>query len=364
MSTVGVGQERSVQVVGLNVRLWEGGTGEPLLVVHHDIGNHGWLPFYETLAERFRVIVPELPGYGRSDRPAWARHPRDLAIILQLLLDRLGIDQAVLVGLGFGGWIAAEMATMSQRRFRRLVLVGAMGIRPSEGEILDQMMVSLADYVQHGFADRETFVRLFGEQVEREQDLAWDYAREMTARIAWKPYMFSHQLPHLLGSVEVPTLIVWGRENRIVPLACCEAFARALPNARLEIVDGAGLWVDMEQPETLATAIKIGNPASWQKAVAARDESGGVIEAVTDEEIVDAYKRVSRLEGIFCEPASAASVAGVIKMQKAGLFKDGDSAVCTLTGHGLKDVDIAISVSQKPATIQANMEDVVRVLGY
>jgi pimeloyl-ACP methyl ester carboxylesterase len=77
----------------------------------------------------------------------------------------------------------------------------------------------------------------------------------MTARIAWKPYMFSHQLPHLLGGVTVPTLVVWGRENRVVPRACGEAYARALPNARLVLVDDAGLWVDLEQPETLARLI-------------------------------------------------------------------------------------------------------------
>ena len=106
------------------------------------------------------------------------------------------------------------------------------------------------------------------------------------------------------------------------------------------------------------------SPASWVQAVKAMQDSNGKIDLVTDEEIVEAYRMVAALEGIFCEPASAASVAGVIKMQKAGLFKDGESAVCTLTGHGLKDVDIAISVSQKPTTIQANMEDVVRVLGY
>jgi len=120
----------------------------------------------------------------------------------------------------------------------------------------------------------------------------------------------------------------------------------------------------VEKPKTIATAIRIGNPASWAFAVKAMQESNGKIDLVTDEEIVEAYRMIAALEGIFCEPASAASVAGVIKMQKAGLFKDGESAVCTLTGHGLKDVDIAITVSQKPATIQANMEDVVRVLGY
>ncbi|HEX9284552.1 MAG TPA: pyridoxal-phosphate dependent enzyme, partial [Nitrospirales bacterium] len=120
----------------------------------------------------------------------------------------------------------------------------------------------------------------------------------------------------------------------------------------------------VEKPKTIATAIRIGNPASWVPAVKAMQDSNGKIDLVTDEEIVEAYRMVAALEGIFCEPASAASVAGVIKMQKAGLFKEGESVVCTLTGHGLKDVDIAISVSQKPTTIQANMEDVVRVLGY
>ena len=120
----------------------------------------------------------------------------------------------------------------------------------------------------------------------------------------------------------------------------------------------------VEKPKTIATAIRIGNPASWAQAIKAVQESNGKIDLVTDEEIVEAYRMVAALEGIFCEPASAASVAGVIKMQKAGLFKGGETAVCTLTGHGLKDVDIAIAVSQKPATIQANMEDVVRVLGY
>jgi pimeloyl-ACP methyl ester carboxylesterase len=255
MNATTVGQERSVQVVGLNLQYWEGGSGEPLVAVHHDMGNNGWTEFYDTLAARFRVLVPELPGYGKSDRPAWARHPRDLAMILQLWLDKLAIDGAVLVGLGFGGWIAAEMAVMNQRRLRRLVLVGAMGIKPSEGEIVDQMMIDLHDYAETGCADRETFVRLFGEEVSREQRLVWDYAREMTARLAWKPYMFSHQLPHLVGGVETPTLVVWGRENRVVPLVCGEAYARAMPTARLEIVDNAGLWVDLEQPAKLAEVI-------------------------------------------------------------------------------------------------------------
>lgn len=120
----------------------------------------------------------------------------------------------------------------------------------------------------------------------------------------------------------------------------------------------------VEKPRTIASAIRIGNPASWKGAVEAARESKGEINLVTDEEIVDAYRMVAGLEGVFCEPASAASVAGVMKMGKAGFFHDGDVVVCTLTGHGLKDVDTAISVSQKPITIKARFDDVIKVLGY
>ena len=123
----------------------------------------------------------------------------------------------------------------------------------------------------------------------------------------------------------------------------------------------------VEKPETLATAIRIGNPASWQFAEAARDESNGVIDMVTDEEIVEAYKHLARTEGIFCEPASAASVAGVIKLMKAGYFRGVRPAdagrkvriVCVCTGHGLKDPDNACKFSEKPISIPASVDAVM-----
>jgi threonine synthase len=120
----------------------------------------------------------------------------------------------------------------------------------------------------------------------------------------------------------------------------------------------------VEKPETIATAIRIGNPASWNTAVAARDESGGVIDMVTDDEILEAYKLVAATEGIFCEPASAASIAGVIKLNKAGYYSSGARIVCTLTGHGLKDPDTAIRVSAKPVSVKGTLDEVAKLLGY
>ncbi|MDY7030798.1 MAG: threonine synthase [Thermodesulfobacteriota bacterium] len=116
------------------------------------------------------------------------------------------------------------------------------------------------------------------------------------------------------------------------------------------------------KPETVATAIRIGNPASWKGAEAARDESGGTIDMVSDEEILEAYKLIAQHEGIFCEPASAASVAGVIKLNKKEYFKKGDTIVCTLTGHGLKDPETAIKISTEPITMPPELDKILEVL--
>ena len=118
----------------------------------------------------------------------------------------------------------------------------------------------------------------------------------------------------------------------------------------------------VEYPKTMATAIRIGNPASWKLALQAVEESSGKIDIVTDEEILMAYRMLAREEGIFCEPASAASVAGVTKCGAVGLLPEGAMVVCTLTGHGLKDPDIAVDTSPRPRTVKATREDVLALL--
>ncbi|AEE91633.1 threonine synthase [Tepidanaerobacter acetatoxydans Re1] len=112
----------------------------------------------------------------------------------------------------------------------------------------------------------------------------------------------------------------------------------------------------IENPETIATAIRIGNPASWKYAVEAAENSGGRIQKVTDDEILQAYKILAKKEGVFVEPASAASVAGIIKMCKDKVLKKGEKIVAVLTGHGLKDPDTAIQNGVKPTVIEARME--------
>src|SRR6266513_4130694 len=167
-STTITWESETVPIAGAALHVARAGTGAPLLVLHHDVGSLERLQFYDALARRFTVIVPSHPGYDRSERPDWLRSVRDVAVLYQWLLAERELTRepgrVSLLGLGFGGWIAAEMATMTPRAFRRLVLVGAMGIKPERGEIADQALVSYLDYVQAGFAERSAFERVYGAQ--------------------------------------------------------------------------------------------------------------------------------------------------------------------------------------------------------
>lgn len=242
-------------IVGATMPIARAGSGTPLLVLHHDIGTLERLPFYDALARDFTVLVPSHPGYDKSERPPWLRSVRDVAVVYQGLLAQRGLTDVTLVGLGFGGWIAAEMATMAPRALRRLVLVGAMGIKPEAGAIADQALVSYIDYVRLGFADQAVYDRIFGAETPTPTLEQWDLNREMTFRIAWKPYMYNPSLPQLLAAVATPTLVVWGRDDRIVPFECGKRYVKALPNARLEVVEGAGHFVEMETPDALARLV-------------------------------------------------------------------------------------------------------------
>jgi len=119
----------------------------------------------------------------------------------------------------------------------------------------------------------------------------------------------------------------------------------------------------VEKPQTIATAIRIGNPASWKAAVAARDESGGLIDMVTDEEIISAYKLLAASDGVFVEPASAAGVAGLRKHVTKGYFKAGSTLVITLTGHGLKDPDTGMANAPSPIACDAKTDAVLKAIG-
>jgi pimeloyl-ACP methyl ester carboxylesterase len=245
---------RVVEFADLSIHLTESGAGTTLVVLHHSTGPL-WAPFHAQLSAAFHVLAPDMPGYGLSTRPVTARHPAHLATLLNQMFTSIELDQIHLVGLGFGGWVAAELAAMDQRRLRTLTLVGAPGIRPRDGLIHDPMAESWTAYARQCFRDQDHFHAVFGEEPPQELIDVWDHSREMTARVTWKPWMWSQQLPALLRGVRTPALVIWGGGDRIVPIDCGRQYAELLDHSRLELVADAGHVVDLEEPERVAELI-------------------------------------------------------------------------------------------------------------
>ncbi len=252
-STTSPATERQIEVLGRPMRLLQGGHGDPLLVLHRDNGHPGWGRFEALLAERFTVYLPSHPGFHGSDAAPWTwlESVRDVAGVYQAALSTLGLTSVRAVGHGFGGWIAAEMATLDHGRFESLVLVNPMGILPREGEIFDQFLVNSETYARRMFSDPAVFETVYGAEPPFEQLEAWETDREMSTRIAWRPYMYNRALPGLLGGVEPGVLVVAGSEDAVVPNECARAYADALPNGRLTTLP-AGHALDLERPAELA----------------------------------------------------------------------------------------------------------------
>jgi pimeloyl-ACP methyl ester carboxylesterase len=248
-----------VEVAGVCIQLRRGGAGAPRLVLHGELGVPGWLRAYAGLAERYTVYVPSLPGFGRSTRPDWIVTVRDLAAWTTWFVRDLKLPTPLpVVGFSLGGWVAAEIATMNAALFSKMVLVGAAGLKPEDGEVWD--------YFVHG--SREAFARTFYDPAKapeyaRYYDRSWtpddetqaEQNREMAARLLWKPYMRSPTLPALLRGIATPTLVVWGREDAIIPLEVCRRYARAIPDATQMVLDGCGHAPEMEKPEAFVRAV-------------------------------------------------------------------------------------------------------------
>jgi pimeloyl-ACP methyl ester carboxylesterase len=250
--------QETIAIGGIDVHTWVGGQGAPLLVLHGAGGNRGWTRSMTTLAERYTVWAPTHPGFGTSGDAEWMEGIDDLARFYLWFIDAARLGRPHLLGHSIGGWTAAEMAAMSPGAIAKLILVAPAGLKPERGEILDIFFHSpaeLRDLTVHDPKTIPEWEELFGRApTPAELEIA-DRNREMTARLTWKPYMHNPRLAHFLPRVTNRTLLVWGREDRIIPVECGELYRRALPNATLTVLDRCGHLPPVEQPDAFARLV-------------------------------------------------------------------------------------------------------------
>jgi pimeloyl-ACP methyl ester carboxylesterase len=251
-------REQTMAVGGVDVHVWTGGRGDPLLVLHGAGGNRGFTRWLRQVAERYTVWAPTHPGFGQSGDATWMETVEDLARFYLWFIEAAGLGRPHLLGQSLGGWTAAEMAAMSPGAIDRLVLVSAAGLKPATGEILDVFYYPAAQLRALTVHDPKAvpeWDELYGRApTPAELEMAMRN-QEMTARLAWKPYMHNPRLPHFLPRVANPALIVWGREDRIVPVQCGEQYRRLLPNATLSVLERCGHLPPIEQPDAVARLV-------------------------------------------------------------------------------------------------------------
>jgi pimeloyl-ACP methyl ester carboxylesterase len=250
--------ERTIRVGGIDVHTWVGGRGAPLLVLHGAGGNRGFTRWTEAVAEHFTVWAPTHPGFGASGDAEWMEGIDDLARFYLWFMDAARLERPHLLGQSIGGWTAAEMATMSPASVDRLILVDPVGLKPETGEILDVFYHSPAELRDLMVYDPQTvpdWDELFGRTPTRAEAEIATRNREMAARLTWKPYMHNPRLVQFLPRVANPTLIVWGREDRVVPVECGEQYRRLMPNATLRVLKRCGHLPPLEHPDAFARLV-------------------------------------------------------------------------------------------------------------
>lgn len=257
MTTTESSNRAMIEVDGTQVEMFSGGSGPPLLFLHGAGGNAGWQAYHEKLAKDYTVYVPSQAGFNGTERPEWLYTITDLCHFNQAMVEALALKDYILMGSSMGGWIAAEMAAMCRANLRALILVGAAGIRPEKAEIAEIFMVSAQTRMAQRFHDisqvsnREDYER----EPTADEQLVAHANQEMASRLCWRPYLHNPSLPHYLGRVDTPTLLVWGRQDAIIPLECGELFEAAMPNAQLKVIENCGHSPALERPVEFLAAV-------------------------------------------------------------------------------------------------------------
>ena len=239
-----------MSVAGVDLEIVRRGAGRPVLLLHGFAPVAPDAPFIAGLAAHAEVIAPTHPGFGASTRPPDFDTVYDLVHLYVALLERLPHERLTVMGLSFGGWLAAELAVACPRRRDKLILGDAVGIKVSDREtpdILDVFNTAPADVRRRSWHDPKSAPDF--DEMSDEALVAYARNRDTLCLYAWHPYLYNPSLARWLPTIDVPTLVLWGASDGIVTPAYGRAYAGLIPGARFDVVEAAGHHPEIEQPD-------------------------------------------------------------------------------------------------------------------
>ncbi|MEX2453968.1 MAG: alpha/beta fold hydrolase [Rhodospirillaceae bacterium] len=232
-----------IEIDGCGIEVLRGGKGPALVFLHGAGGAHAWAPYMDRLAEHYTLHVPSHPGYGRSDTPDWLDGIGDLAYFYLDYLERVGDEaggRVHLVGNSLGGWLALEIAVRSTARISTLTLVGSAGIHVAGVPKGDIFLWGDEERVRNTYFDQSLAEARLAQQGDEEQTDISLKNHFTTAKLAWSPRFYNPELQKWLHRVRVPTFILWGDSDRILPPAYGEAMQSLIPGSTLSILPECG----------------------------------------------------------------------------------------------------------------------------
>lgn len=250
-------EESYLTVNGTRIRMWRSGKGPAMLYLHGANGAAAVLPFMDELAKNFDVLVPEHPGFGLSDEPDWLENIHDLAYFYLDLLDQIGLPSVHVVGSSIGGWLAMELAIREPSRFKSLVLVGAAGIRLREAGPGDIFLWNPETMVRNTFHDLAIVEKMLSAPAPtaEQQEILLKNGHTMAA-LAWQPRLHDPFLHKWLHRVTMPVKLVWGADDKIMPLAVGQALQKLLPNSHLDVFNQCGHLPQIERAAEFSASVK------------------------------------------------------------------------------------------------------------
>jgi len=247
--------EHRHKVRDISVRMRRDGKGPPLIYLHGAAGLPEWMPFFAKLAQTYEVVMPEHPGFGTSDNPPWIRNVADMAMYYLDFLDGLNAQRVHLVGHSLGGWIAAELAVRNAARLASLTLIAPAGVRQKGVPCGDNFIWSPEETARNLFHDQSFAEKMLAHVPSEEQaDLALTN-RFMAAKLGWEPRWLNPALERWLHRVPVPTLVLWGADDKFLPSQYAERWRAHVPDVTVEILPQCGHLPQVEKADATAARI-------------------------------------------------------------------------------------------------------------